>query len=107
MITVEADPAVIVDVGVEHLGEELDLGWFCGVLLCELEFELEQSPIPCGALGPLDEGSPEEEVAFLRRSVDAFVLLAAQLGKIADEPLLGWSAHTFLINYLIRHDQNT
>jgi hypothetical protein len=94
--TVEADPAVVVDVGVEHLGEEFDLGRFGRILLGEFESEFEQSAFPRGTLGPLDEGRPFEQVALLGRGVDALVVLVAHLLKVADKALLSWGRH--LIN---------
>ena len=40
---VQADAAVCVDVGVEHLGEELDHGGLVGLLFTELQGQLECS----------------------------------------------------------------
>lgn len=68
----------------EHLGDKLDLWWFGRVILGKFELEFEQSAIPCSALRPLDVGSPLEEVALFGRSVDALVLLVAQLRQISD-----------------------
>lgn len=80
IITIEADPTVIVDVRVEHLCKELDLRWFCRVLLRELEFQLKQTSIPCCSLRALDKSCPNKQVSFLWRRVDAFILLVAQFG---------------------------
>jgi hypothetical protein len=77
MSTIEADSAVVVDVGVKHLGDELYLGRLGGVFLRELQFQLKQAAVPSSSLGPLNEGSPEQEVAFLGRGIDAFVFLVA------------------------------
>jgi hypothetical protein len=78
---------------VEHFGDKFNVGWFGGVLLTELEFELEQSSIPGCSLRPLDEGSPLVEVAFFWGGVDAFVLLITQLLQVSDQPLFGRVAH--------------
>ena len=40
---VQADPAVSIDVGMEHLGEELDNRRLVGVFLTELHGQLESS----------------------------------------------------------------
>lgn len=40
---IKADPTVSVDVGVEHLGEELDNGGLVRVLLTELQSQFERS----------------------------------------------------------------
>jgi hypothetical protein len=79
---------------VEHLGDELDLGRLGGVFLRELEFQLEQTAVPCGSFGSLDEGSPEKEVAFFWGGVDAFVFLVAHFGEVSDESLFCRGAHT-------------
>jgi hypothetical protein len=102
MNTVEADSAVVVDVGVEHLGNKLNLWRLCWVFLSELELQFKQTSIPRSALRTLDEGSPKKEVAFLGRSVDALVLLVTHFCKVTDKSFFSGSAHEFLINYLIR-----
>ena len=94
--TVEADASVVVDVGVEHFGDELDVGWFGGVLLAELELELEQPSVPGRSLWPFYEGGPLIQVAFLWGGVDAFVLLVAQLLEVSDQSLFGRVAHQVL-----------
>lgn len=77
----------------EHLGDKLDLWWFGGVVLGKFELELEQAAIPSSPLRPLDVGSPLEKVALFGRSVDALVLLVAELRQISDQSLLGRCAH--------------
>lgn len=91
--TIEADASVIVDVGVEHLGDKLDLWWFGGVILGKIELEFEQAAIPSSPLWSLDVGSPLEKVTLFGRSVDALVLLVAKLRQISDQSFLGWCAH--------------
>jgi hypothetical protein len=88
--TVEAYAAAIVDVGVEHLGDEFYLRWFARVFLGEFEGEFEQSALPSGALGALDEGGPLEEVALYRVCADAIFFLVAHPLQVADETLFGW-----------------
>ena len=102
MNTIEADSAVIVDVGVKHLGNELNLGRLCRVFLCELELQLKQTSVPGSSLWTLDEGSPKQEVPFLGRSIDALVLLITHFCKVADQSFFCRSAHDFLINYLYK-----
>ena len=97
-ITVQTYPPVVVDVGMEHFGDEADHGRLGGVLLGELELEFKESAVPCGALRAFDEGRPVAEVAFLWGRVDALVLLVAQLLQVADQSLLCRVAHTQLIN---------
>lgn len=40
---VKADAAKLVDVGVEYLGEEADLGWRHGVVVREKQLQLERA----------------------------------------------------------------
>lgn len=93
IITIEADASVVVNVGVEHLGDKLDLWGFGGVILGKFEFEFKQASIPCSSLWPFNVSSPLEKVALLWRSVDTFVLLVAQLRQISDQSFLRWCAH--------------
>ena len=93
--TVEADSAVVVDVRVEHLGQEPDLGRLGGILLREFQDHLEKPALPGGAFGALDEGGPSKEVPLLGRGVDAFVLLVLHLLEVSDQSLLGGSGHSW------------
>jgi hypothetical protein len=60
---------------VEHFADELDVWGFVGVLLCEVQFELEEAAFPGGAVGSFDGGGPFEEVILLGRGHDIFPLL--------------------------------
>ena len=68
--TIEADAAVVVYVGMEHLADESHVGWFVGVIFAELELELEETALPWGLLHALDGSCPFEKVVLLRRCDD-------------------------------------
>ena len=78
----------------EHLGHELDVGGFGGVLLSELQFQFKETPVPGRSLWSLDEGRPLIEIALLGGSIDALILLVTKFLKVSDEPLLSWVCHS-------------
>jgi hypothetical protein len=98
--TVQAYAPVVVDVRVEHLRQEPHARRLRWILLRELQFQFEESPVPCSAFWSLDEGSPVVEVALFGGGIDAFVLFVAQFLQVANESLFGWIAH---IIYSLTH----
>ena len=78
---VEADLAVVVDVGVEHLGEEADVGGLVGVVLGEFQDELERPALPRGVVGAEDDGLPHHDVVVHRRSGDARGRIILEAGR--------------------------
>lgn len=93
--TIEADSSIVVNVRVEHFGDESDGGRFGGVLLCEFQFKFKKSPIPSCSFRSFNESSPMIKVAFFWGSVDTLVLFIAKFLEIADKPLLSRVAHDF------------
>ena len=63
---VQADLPVVVDVGVEHFGEEPDVRGLVGVVLGELQDQLERSALPRGVVGAEDDGLPHHNVVVHR-----------------------------------------
>ena len=68
---VEADLPVVVDVGVEHFGEESDVRGLVGVVLGELQDQLERSALPRGVVGTEDDGLPHHNVVVHRCAGDS------------------------------------
>ena len=58
---IEADAPVGVNVGVEHLGDKLDLGRLIWVLLRKLYRQVETAPVPNRVLGAKNDSFPVEE----------------------------------------------
>ncbi len=90
---VEADSAVGVDVGVKHLGEELDDGRLVGVLLAELHGELEGPVLEGGVVRAEDDGVPQHDVVLARgaRHPRGGVLLQAL--EVAHQSAAGGGRH--------------
>lgn len=72
--TVQADAAIFVDIGMEHLGHEGHIGGLCGVILGELELQLENPARPGGALGSFDQCFPFEQVILLGGRIDPSII---------------------------------
>lgn len=93
-VTVDADPAVGVDVGVEHLRHELHLRGLVWVVVVEFKRQLELTVLPYGSLCPLDKGFPFVEIVINRIGADPRTFfLFPHLGEVFDESLLCVSGH--------------
>ena len=63
---VQTDLPVVVDVGVEHFGQEADVGGLVGVVLGEFQDQLERAALPRGVVGAEDDGLPHHNVVVHR-----------------------------------------
>lgn len=91
--TIKADSSIVVNVRVEHFGDESDSRRLSGVLLCEFQFKFKKATIPSCSFRSFNESSPMIKVTFFWRSVDTLVLLIAKFLEISYKPLLSWVAH--------------
>lgn len=93
MITVEANAAIFVDVGMEHFATEGNVRSLIGIGLTELEFELEETALPWGSLGPFDDSLPLEEIFIFGSRVDASVFFFLNFLQVFEEPSCCRASH--------------
>lgn len=90
----DADQAAGVDVGVPNLAEELHGGRGEGVVVGELELGGEDAALEGGALGPLDQRLPVEQVVFRHGACrDAVRWVVGEHPVLLEEPTVGGRGH--------------
>jgi hypothetical protein len=87
----------MVDVRVEHLRHKADFGRFIGVLLRELERELERAILPDCVLGTNDDCRPFHYVILLWASYDVGVIFGLNLLEVPHQPLRRLRCHEKLL----------
>lgn len=92
--TVEADLAVIIDVGVEHLGLELDNGRLIGVLVVEIHLQAEGSALPNGIQGAVYNSLPLVQIVLIGDSIDALIVVLLDLLYLLQKLSLRVGRHT-------------
>ena len=83
-------------VRMEHAGDKLDDRGLVGVLLGELEGDLEGAALPRGVLGAKDDAVPAEDVVLLGRGADARGRVGHQALEVAHQPSPCWCGHAFM-----------
>lgn len=78
---VQTDLPVVVDVGVEHFGQEADVGGLVGVVLGEFQDQLERAALPRGVVGAEDDGLPHHNVVVHRCAGNARGGIILQAGE--------------------------
>mmetsp|Transcript_16786 Transcript_16786/g.63876 ORF Transcript_16786/g.63876 Transcript_16786/m.63876 type:complete len:279 (+) Transcript_16786:481-1317(+) len=92
---VQADQAIVVDVGVEHLREEPHGGRLVGILLRELHRQLESATFPWRFLWAEDEGLPQQDVLIGGAPRDALGRIRLQSPKVAQQAPPSRATHAF------------
>jgi len=90
---VQADLSVVVDVGMEHFGEESDLRGFVGVVFGEFEDEFEGAAFPGGVVGSEDDGLPEHNVGVHGGSGDSAGGIVLEPSEISQQATSGTGTH--------------
>lgn len=72
----------------EHLAGELDCGWLVGVLLREIQLELEEPTLPRGFINAFNGGRPSQQVTPLRRGDDIIPRLILDAFEVFEQPAL-------------------
>ena len=94
-------------VRMEHAGDKLDDRRLVGVLLGELEGDLEGAALPRGVLGAKDDAVPAEDVVLLGRGADARGRVGHQALEVAHQPSPCWCGHAFMSKTKERDNERT
>ena len=94
---VETDSSVGVDVGVKHFRDEFDHGRLVGVLLAELEGQLEGAVLEGGVVGPEDDGVPQHDVVLPGRAGHARGRVLLEALEVAHEASAGGRGHLAVV----------
>lgn len=97
---VQADGSILVDVGVVDPGNEVNLGWFEGVVGGEVDVQEEHTTAVWGVIGSHDCSLPVELVLLIDRSswaVGGWVL--AKINKFLLNSLEGHLAFVFFFDF--------
>lgn len=90
---VQTNASISIDIGMEHIRDKPHCGWLVRVIFCELQGQLERTPIPRGIIRSENDSVPEHDVVFLGGTTDAGRGVMLEAFEVTHEAFTGGGGH--------------